>query len=542
MHLKKLSFLTILLLSLGLAGCGSDNLDAVTSGSGDSSSGTDTTDTDSGDNGDSGGDTDNGSNEDSVYTASGNFTPKIIQRGQTFTFNYYLDKTPDAAIIYDIDIVGTAIQGTNQDYTISNASTLTFAKGSTTTSLTITTYQKDDIYDARTLSLTLTGNTGEPATINLLISGNVYLNDTGITTYSDGSSFDIQTQANDKYKQQDAAYGLDIIINSAATEPDTGDKKDDQKQLYKNAFDVNPSDSEYKGKAGFRFVKITNNGTPVVADSTSYECVTDEVTGLTWQVKGPQNIITHESKSAPDDPDVYTMADVQNYKASNFQYPWQASKLGTEGLGWYLGLNKAALDEGAEEGAHYANQACGYPNEGRNGSDVEGLTLTCSTGSYADEVNRLGVCGKTNWVIPSVEQLRSILNYNDVVDYSAITGIQNHALDNAFFDCKSTNNCVIEKNYITECFFVIDENDDVVLDINGNPTSHCVPLISDNPDPVYWTSNQVKSSEQLAWCVNLQTGSVNKCHKREYHRVLVVSSNVPTEFFTSITTTNDSAE
>ncbi|NQZ49283.1 MAG: DUF1566 domain-containing protein [Moritella sp.] len=541
MHLKKLSFLAILLLSLGLTGCGSDNLDTVSSNNSDS------TGDSSGDNAD---DSSGDSSGDTTYTASGNFTPKIIQRGQTFTFNYYLDKTPDAAIIYDIDIVGTAIQGASEDYTLDgSASTLTFAKGSTTTSLTIITYQKDDVYDARTLSLTFTGNTGEPATINLLISGNVYLNDTGITNYSDGSSFDIQTQANDKYMQQDAAYGLDIIINSAATEPDTGDSKDDTKQLYKNAFDVNQNDSEYKGKAGFRFVKIANNGMPVVAgttnydtpfvqNSTNYECVTDEVTGLTWQVKGPQNIITHEAKSAASEPDVYTMADEDNYKAANFQYPWMPSALGTAGDGWFLGLNDATLDEGAEEGQHYANQACGYPTEGRN----NGQPLYCSTGSYTDEVNRLGACGKTNWVVPSVEQLRSLLDYNDVIDYSTVTGTNEHALDDSFFDCKNTSNCVIAKNYTNQCFFVVDGNGDAVLDINGNPSTSCVLLESDDPEPVYWTSNQVKGSEQLAWCVNLQTGSVNTCHKREYHRVLVVSSNVPTEFFTPVTTSDDSAE
>ncbi|QUM83297.1 DUF1566 domain-containing protein [Moritella sp. 28] len=533
MRLKKLSFLTILLLSIGLTGCGSDNLDAATSGSGNTNNGTD-----SGDNGDSSGDTDNGSNEDTVYTASGNLLPKVIQRGQTFTFNYYLDKTPDAAVIYDIDIVGTAVQGTSEDYTISNASTLTFAKGSTTTSLTITTYQKSDVYDARTLSLTFTGNVGEPATINLLISGNVYLNDTGITAYSDGSTFDIQTQTNDKYKQQDAAYGLDIIINSAATEPDTGDNKDNTKQLYKNLFDVNPSDSEYKGKAGFRFVKIANNGMPVVANSNNYECVTDEVTGLTWQVKGPRNIITHEAKADPSDPDVFTMANGQNYKAANFHYPWMPSALGTAGSGWASGLNDATLDEGAEEGAHNANQACGYLGGERN----DGQPLYCSTGSYADEVNRLGACGKTNWVVPSVEQLRSILNYNDVVDYSTVTGTQNHAFDDSFFDCKSTDNCVIDKSYITECAFILDSDGNPAPDADGNPKISCIQLETPESDPVYWTANQVKDSEQLAWCVNLQTGSVNKCHKKEHHRVLVVSSNVPTEFFTPVATTDDSTE
>lgn len=534
MRLQKLGFFSILLLSLSLTGCGSDNLDPIDSGSavGDSDTG-DAPDVDE--------------NGDIIYTATGNFVPKIIQRGQTFTFNYYLDKTPvDEAVVYDIDILGTAVRGASEDYTMSNASALTFAKGSTTASLTITTYQKDDVYDARTLYLTFTGNTGEPATLSLLISGNVYLNDTGITAYSDGSSFDLQTQTNDKYKQQDAAYGLDIIINSAATEPETGDDKDNTKQLYKNSFDVNPSDSEYKGKAGFRFVKIANNGMPVVADtsnygtpfvkeSTNYECVTDEVTGLTWQIKGPRNVITKEAKSAPTEPDVYRMYDEQNYKASNFRYSWQASKLGTPGPGWYLDLNETTLDKGAVEEKHFANKYCGYPRDGRNGSDVEGLSLYCSTGSYADEVNRLGACGKTNWVVPSVEQLRSILDYSEVVDYSAVEGLRNHSLDDNFFDCKdSGKNCIIENNYTMECSFEVDGD--------GNETSFCIPLETMGIDPIYWTSNQVKGSEQLAWCVNLQTGSVNKCHKREDHRVLLVSSNVPTEFFTPVTATDDSAE
>ncbi|WP_017221779.1 DUF1566 domain-containing protein [Moritella dasanensis] len=542
MHLKKLSFLAVFLLSLGLTGCGSDNLDASNGKNSSDSTGDDSGDSSGSDTADDSDDSSGGDTGDSTYTATGDFSPKIIQRGQAFTFTYTLDQVPDVAVDYTITMSGTAVQGSSEDYTINNASPLTFPVGSTTTSLTITTYQKNDVYDARTLSLTFTGNTGEPATLNLLISGNVYLNDTGITNYSDGSSFDIPNQVNDKYKQQDAAYGLDIIINSAATEPDTGDSKDDSKQLYKNAFDVNENDSEYKGKAGFRFVKIANNGIPVVADTTNYdtpfvqdsnnyECVRDEVTGLTWQVKGPRNIIIHEAKAAPSDPDVYRMGDEKNYKASNFQYPWQPSALGTTGPGWYSSLNDATLDEGAEPGKHYANQACGYPSEGRN----EGLPLYCSTGSYTDEVNRLGACGKTNWVVPSVEQLRSILDYNNVVDYSAVTGTREHALDNDFFDCKgSSKNCIVENNYSMECAFETDNG--------GNETSICTSLNTTDPDPVYWTSNQVKGSEQLAWCVNLQTGNVNTCHKREYHRVLVVSSNVPIEFFTPVTTSDDSAE
>jgi len=232
------------------------------------------------------------------------------------------------------------------------------------------------------------------------------------------------------------------------------------------------------------------------------------------------------------------MANGQNYKAANFHYPWMPSALGTAGSGWASGLNDATLDEGAEEGAHNANQACGYLGGERN----DGQPLYCSTGSYADEVNRLGACGKTNWVVPSVEQLRSILNYNDVVDYSTVTGTQNHAFDDSFFDCKSTDNCVIDKSYITECAFILDSDGNPAPDADGNPKISCIQLETPESDPVYWTANQVKDSEQLAWCVNLQTGSVNKCHKKEHHRVLVVSSNVPTEFFTPVATTDDSTE
>ena len=53
MHLKKLSFLAILLLSLGLTGCGSDNLDTVSSDNSDSTGDTsDNTSDSSGDNSD----------------------------------------------------------------------------------------------------------------------------------------------------------------------------------------------------------------------------------------------------------------------------------------------------------------------------------------------------------------------------------------------------------------------------------------------------------------------------------------------------------
>lgn len=478
MHLKKLSFLAIFWLSLGLSGCGSDNLDTSSSGSSNTEGST----------GDS---TDDSADDGNVYTATFDTIPRIIQRGQIVTLNYPLDKTPPSELTFSLEITGSAVMGTNNDYTISNSSLLTFPAGSNTATLTITTYQKQDVYDARTLSLTFTDSDGEQFTQPLLISGNVYLNDTGLTDYYDTDGINLGGQPSGELALQDAAYGLDVIINSNAFANAGGDTQDPSSQFYKNSRDIDSADTEYKGKAGFRFVKIGNNGMPRTANSTNYSCVKDEVTGLTWQVKGPTNLLTNQ-ETDNSLPDRYTMDDKTNYSAANFVYAWWPSKLGTTGRGWRYTLNGSTLDTATGD-SDYANAACGYIKD-ISGRENE---LYCSSGAYADEVNFLGVCGQANWLVPSVEQLRSIIDYNKVIDYSTLSLTTDHALDSDFFDCIG-NDCVV----------------------------------SNDSNPVYWTSSQVKGAESLAWCINLQTGSVNTCNKSEAHKVMLVSSNIPAEFFT----------
>lgn len=484
MHLKKLSFLAVFLLSFGLTGCGSDNLDTI--GNGDSSNNEDS----------SGGDNTDGNN---VYTATFDTIPRIIQRGQTFTLNYPLDKIPSSAVNFSLAITGTAVIGTTADYTISNSSVLTFAAGSNTASLTITTFQKQDVYDASTLNLTFTDSNGDQFTQPLLISGNVYLNDSGVTDYSDASNFSLSAQPGSALALQDAAYGLDVIINPTALANAGGDTQDPSSQFYKNSRDIDNNDTEYKGRASFRFVKIGNDGMARTTNSKNYSCVKDEVTGLTWQVKGPNNLLTNQEVD-PLLPGRYLMQDNTNYNAANFVYAWWPSKLGTTGRGWRYTLNDSTLDTATDD-SDYANAACGYLK------DVSGREneLFCSSGAYADEVNFLGVCGQTNWIVPSVEQLRSIIDYSKVTDYSILTLATDHALDSDFFDC-SGNDCVV----------------------------------SNDNNPVYWTSSQVKEAVSLAWCINMQTGNVKTCNKNEPRKVILVSSNIPAEFFTQAA--DDSAE
>ncbi|MDX2321197.1 MAG: DUF1566 domain-containing protein [Moritella sp.] len=503
MHLKKLSFLTIFLLPLGLTGCGSDNLETLSNGSSDNSgSNTDNSNAGSDDNNS---ESSESSTDDNTYTATFDITPRVIQRGQTFTLNYPLDKPTPSALNYNFTITGTAVIGASEDYSMSNSSVLSFAAGSSNATLVITTYAKDDAYDARTLTLTFADSSGDEFSQPFLITGNVYLNDTGITDYSDGNDFNLGTQPGSALALQDAAYGLDVIINPSATLNAGGDTQDPSSRFYKNSRDVDTASQEYKGKAGFRFVKVADNGMPVTASSSSYSCVKDQVTGLLWQVKSTTNILTN-SETDPELPAKYQMAQERRYNAANFSYPWEVSALSGAGPGWHNGSSNNNNDSFTTntDPTGFANGICGY-NSGYGDREFD---LYCASGSYANETNFLKVCGKSNWVVPTVEQLRSIMNYEQVSDYSTIA-TDKHALDKTFFDC-ATEDCVINNN-----------------GENGS---------------TYWTSSSVKDSEGLAWCVNLESGTVQTCNKQEYHKVLVVSSNVPSEFFNPVADDSNEAE
>lgn len=511
MRLQKLGFFGVLILALGLAGCGSENLDTVESGSGSGNGSSEGSDGSSGDSGSVEEGSEDGSSSEYTMTIDGN--PRIIQRGQTLTLYYPMDKAPTSALSYDLEIGGTAVRGESEDYTISNTSTIVVPAGSDTASLTITTYKKDDVYDARTLSLTITDSNDDVFTQQFLISGNVYLNDTGVTTYSDTTDFALTTQAGGDYAMQDAGYGLDVIINPNAIANNGGDSQDTGSQFYKNSRDVDTNHIEYKGEAGFRFVKIGNDGMPLPATSTNHSCVKDEITGLTWQVKSTFSKLFNINDADPLLTPTYKIDDDTRYRdfnASNFSYPWESSALSGVGPGWHYG----SLNNGngsftlSTDPIGFANSECAY-NHGNGDRDFD---LYCASGSYANEANFQKVCGKSNWVVPTVEQLRSIINYEKVKDYGDI-GTNRHALDETFFDC-TAGDCVIESN-----------------------VSNTVV-----PDPIYWTSSSVKGAEGLAWCVNLQTGNVKTCNKQEHHKVLVVSSNIPAEFFNPSSDNSTEAE
>ena len=125
------------------------------------------------------------------------------------------------------------------------------------------------------------------------------------------------------------------------------------------------------GHAGFSFTKLDSNGNTLAASATNWSCVQDNVTGLIWEVK-------------TDDFGLH------------YKYDW---------YNWY---NTDTTTNGGADG--YAessvDEADCYGYENSNESTY------CNTQAFAARVNAAGLCGASDWRLPSREELRSIVDYS----------------------------------------------------------------------------------------------------------------------------------
>jgi len=120
------------------------------------------------------------------------------------------------------------------------------------------------------------------------------------------------------------------------------------------------------GSAGFDFTKLDASGNPLLASTPAGGCVRDNVTGLIWEIKTDDN----------------------GLRDKDWSYTWYNSDPATNGGG-----------------------------TGSLGSDTCGGTLPsnqCNTQSYAAAVNALSpaLCGYTDWRMPTVEELHSIVDHS----------------------------------------------------------------------------------------------------------------------------------
>ena len=109
------------------------------------------------------------------------------------------------------------------------------------------------------------------------------------------------------------------------------------------------------GHAGFSFTKLDSNGNTLDASASSWSCVQDNVTGLIWEVK----------------------TDDGSERDKDNTYRWG-------------GLTAIGRDSSNSEGDYY--------------DDWNNLVNTANSGN--------GFCGFTDWRVPAIEELRSIVDYS----------------------------------------------------------------------------------------------------------------------------------
>ncbi len=144
------------------------------------------------------------------------------------------------------------------------------------------------------------------------------------------------------------------------------------------------------GHAGFDYTKIDTSGTLLQGNGQA-SCVKDNVTGLIWEVK------TNDS-GLHDKDDVYSWYNTLN-TAENLTIP-----------GFDRPSNTAIRADVSNSNVNGSDDVCfGYDS-----SDPDNTAKLCNTQAYVARVNTAGLCGASDWRIPSREELRSLLKMDNM--------------------------------------------------------------------------------------------------------------------------------
>lgn len=327
-------------------------------------------------------------------------------------------------VILSLDFSGTATHASAEeggDYLIDSDTTIIIPAGVGSHDIPVSVFDDNKPEGGENVIIKITSSEyiidGDTTTI--FIPGDLVINDSGETQFFNGVGF--QEEASLDYPKQDAQYGLD----------------------------VDSSDSD--GPSGFRFSKIdfAGNATPA-SDPSSFRCVKDENTGLLWEVKN-SNVTTPNNTSSGTYVDFIqeTVAlsqldeedeDYQPYpyhlehaswQSSAYTYYWWDDNVETNG--GHQGVQGNAIFSG-----YPMLSNCAFPNITQ--INYNDSILYCSSDHYTQYANSLAVCGVKEWRLPTIEELRSVLNYQSGSD----------GLDSSYFPLMNGNTYMSSTPYAQE--------------------------------------------------------------------------------------------
>ncbi len=273
----------------------------------------------------------------------------------------------------------------------------------------------------------------------------IKLNDTGVTTCADdvNNTQACPTPTNPDLPNQDAEYGRDLTHND---------------------------DSD--GHAGFEFTKISQSGVELAATEKEWSCVKDQITGLTWEVKTPEQPPNNFTPTALD------------LRSSHYTYSWYSPNNDNNVLfGQY------------------------------NGGDCFGSGAnSCDTYGYINSLNKIALCGYSDWRLPSKEELRSIVDYSNPIT------------EEELIDINEDNPIAIDKNYFPYTNPETPPNKDALWYWNQDPR----PFEAEykNKDHLwYWTSEHYAGNLNFAWQINFNHGSDGREYKYAQKLIRLVRGN-----------------
>jgi hypothetical protein len=209
------------------------------------------------------------------------------------------------------------------------------------------------------------------------------LNDTGITACGDMAySYTGYTGS--------GVHNSNVICATAGSTKTTAgtDSDGDAVPAGQDAFygrDANPAtNSDADGYNGFSFTKLGADGTPLADQTQSWSnakwsCVQDNVTGLIWEVK----------------------TDDGGLRDKDWTYSWYNTNSANNGGDWGIGDTGVRTTTGFQStgGVYYGSDKC-FNN------------ARCDTEKYVADVNEATLCGASDWRLPTVHELFSIVANN----------------------------------------------------------------------------------------------------------------------------------